>query len=238
MKFLKLDRKQMIKSIVYRIYAFIITFATTFFVTGNIELSFTIGILENVFKILTYYWFDILWDKLTKKKYRTSVLFMTGLSGAGKTTIAKQLVERLKAEGQPVMLLDGDEIRDIFKNNGFDREARLKHINDVSKMAVYLQKQGIIPIVSLIAPFEEARANARKLTDDFTEIYVSTPLHTCESRDVKGLYKKARAGEIKDFTGIHESAPYEVPKNPELNIQTVGLSVDACVEKILNHIKK
>lgn len=238
MRFFKLDKKQMLKSVVYRIYAFAITFITTFLLTGNLELSITLGILENVFKILTYYWFDILWNKLTKKKYRNTILWFTGLSGAGKTTIAKQIVEKLKAEGQPVMLLDGDEIRDIFKNYGFDRESRLKHINDVAKMAVYLQNQGIIPIVSLISPYAEARDNARKLTKDFTEIYVSTPLHACESRDVKGLYKKARAGEIKDFTGIHDTAPYEIPENPELNIQTVGLSIDACVNKILKHIRK
>lgn len=238
MKFLKFDKKQLIKSFVYRIYAFVITFLSTFLLTGNVELSITLGIVENVFKILTYYWFDILWDKMTKTSYRNSVLWFTGLSGAGKTTIAKELVKKLQAEGHAAMLLDGDEIRDIFKNNGFDKESRMKHINDVAKMAVYLQKQGIIPIVSLISPYAEARENARKLTNDFTEIYVSTSLHVCEERDVKGLYKKARAGEIKDFTGVHKTAPYEAPKNAELNIQTVGVSVDECVNKILKHIKK
>lgn len=235
---IKLNKKQLVKSLVYRVYAFVITFVATFLVTGNVALSFTIGILENVFKILTYYWFDIVWEKLTKKKYRNSVLFFTGLSGAGKTTIAKELVKKLKEEGQPAMLLDGDEIRNIFKNYGFDKAARLKHINDVAKMAVYLQSQGIIPIVSLISPFEEARQNARKLTNDFTEIYVNTSIEECENRDVKGLYAKARSGEIKDFTGIHDSAPYEIPTNPDLSITTTGVSVDECVNKILKHIKK
>lgn len=230
--------KQMTKSIIYRIYAFIITFSTAFFITGNAKLSLTIGIAENVFKILTYYWFDIVWDKVTKKKYRTSVLWFTGLSGSGKTTIAKKLVEKLKQEGHNTMLLDGDEIRDIFKNNGFDKESRMKHIHDVAKMAVYLQKQGIIPIVSLISPYEEARLKARNITHDFTEIYVNTPLSVCEARDVKGLYKKARTGEIKDFTGIHASAPYEAPKFPELTINTEGVDIDFCVNKILNKIKE
>lgn len=235
---IKLNKKQLAKSLVYRVYAFVITFAATFLVTGNVALSFTIGILENVFKILTYYWFDIVWDKMTKKKYRNSVLFFTGLSGAGKTTIAKELVKKLQEEGQPAMLLDGDEIRDIFKNYGFDKAARLKHINDVSKMAVYLQSQGIIPIVSLISPFEEARQNARSLTSDFTEIYVSTSLEECEKRDVKGLYAKARSGEIKDFTGVHDTAPFEVPVNPDITITTTDVSVSNCVNKILKHIKK
>lgn len=238
MKFFKLDKKQMLKSIVYRVYAFVITFITTFLLTGNLKLSITLGIVENIFKILTYYWFDILWNKLTQKKYRTSLIWMTGLSGAGKTTIAKAIVEKLKAEGKPVMLLDGDEIRDIFKNNGFSKEDRIKHNQDVGKMAVYLQSQGIIPIISLISPYAEARDYVRSISKDFTEVYVSTSIAVCEQRDVKGLYKKVRAGEIKDFTGIHDSAPYEVPKNPELTIQTTNSSIEECVNKILNHIKK
>lgn len=232
------NKKQFFKSLIYRIYAFIIAFIATFLVTGNVELSITIGILENVIKILTYYWFDILWDKITKKKYRNTILWFTGLSGSGKTTIAKQLVEKLKKEGHPVMLLDGDEIRDIFKNNGFDKEARLKHINDVAKMAVYLQSQGIIPVVSLISPYEEARQNARAISKDFTEIYISTPLSVCEDRDVKGLYAKARSGEITSFTGIHASAPYEIPNNPDINLNTSSCTIDSCVDFILKHIQK
>lgn len=233
-----IDIKNMIKSIVYRVYAFIITFIVAFLVTGNIELSATIGVIENTFKILTYYWFDILWDKFTKTKYRTSLLWMTGLSGSGKTTIAKALLAKLKSEGHSAMILDGDEIRDIFKNNGFDKEARIKHNQDVGKMAVYLQSQGIIPIISLISPYAEARDYVRSISKDFTEIYVNTPLTVCEERDVKGLYKKVRNGEIKDFTGIHDSAPYEAPKAPEMIMNTQGVTVDDCVNQILKQIKQ
>jgi adenylyl-sulfate kinase len=238
MKIKFINKKTAVKSIIYRIYAFVITFLVAFLVTGNLELSATIGIIENVFKILTYYLFDLIWDKFSKSEYRVSMLFFTGLSGSGKTTIAKEVLEKLKREGHSAMLLDGDEIRDIFKNYGFDKAARLKHINDVAKMAVYLQKQGIIPIVSLISPFEEARVAARAISADFTEIYVDTPLDICEKRDVKGLYAKARSGEIKDFTGVHESAPYEVPLNPDLKLSTEGVEVGACVKQILKHIKK
>ncbi len=233
-----INKKTAIKSIIYRIYSFVITFLVAFLVTGNLGLSISIGIIENVLKILTYYLFDLIWDKFSKTEYRNSILFFTGLSGSGKTTIAKELVKKLQEEGHPVMLLDGDEIRDIFKNTGFDKESRLKHINDVAKMAVYLQKQGITPIVSLISPYAEARENARKLSDDFLEIYVDTSLSVCEMRDVKGLYKKARAGEITNFTGIHESSPYEVPTNPDIIVHTSGISIEACVEKVLNKIKK
>jgi len=232
------DKKNMTKSVIYRLYAFIITFIVAFVVTGNVELSATIGVVENTFKILTYYWFDILWDKFTKTKYRTSLIWMTGLSGAGKTTMAKALVEKLQSQGHSAMILDGDEIRDIFKNNGFDKEARVKHNQDVGKMAVYLQSQGIIPIVSLISPYAEARDYVRGISKDFTEVHVSTSIKECERRDVKGLYKKVRNGEIKDFTGIHDSAPYEAPKNPEITIDTEILNVDDCVNHILKYIKK
>jgi len=233
-----INKKNMLKSVIYRLYAFIITFVVAFIVTGNIELSATIGVIENTFKILTYYWFDILWDKFTKTKYRTSLIWLTGLSGSGKTTIAKAMLAKLQSEGHSAMILDGDEIRDIFKNNGFDKEARIKHNQDVGKMAVYLQSQGIIPIVSLISPYAEARDYVRSISKDFTEIYVNTPLSVCEERDVKGLYKKVRNGEIKDFTGVHASAPYEAPKNPDISLTTEGFSVDDCVNLVLKHIRK
>lgn len=233
-----IDKKNMIKSIVYRLYSFLVTFVVALVITGDAKLSAALGVVENFFKIATYYWFDIIWDKFTKKQYRASVLWFTGLSGSGKTTIAKEVLAQLKKEGHNAMLLDGDEIRDIFKNYGFDKASRLKHINDVAKMAVYLQKQGVIPIVSLISPFEEAREAARTISPDFTEIYIDTPLDVCEKRDVKGLYAKARSGEIKDFTGVHDTAPYEVPKNPDLKLSTEGVEVDACVKQILKHIRK
>jgi adenylyl-sulfate kinase len=231
-----LDTKNLMKSIVYRLYSFLVTFIITFLLTGNAQLSLTLGLLENFFKIATYYLFDMVWDRITRKNYRTSILWFTGLSGSGKTTIAKEVIAQLRKEGHNVMLLDGDEIRDIFKNHGFDKAARLRHINDVAKMAVYLQKQGVIPLVSLISPYSEARDQARSISHDFTEIYVNTPLSVCEERDVKGLYKKARSGEIKDFTGVHASAPYEVPENPDLILSTDN-SIERCVEQVLRHIK-
>ncbi len=228
----------MTKSVIYRIYSFVVTFVVSFLLTGNIKLSIMLGLVENIVKILTYYWFDIVWDKLTKKKYRTSMLFFTGLSCSGKTTIAKEVLTRLKEGGHAAMLLDGDEIREIFKNYGFDKAARIRHNQDVGKMAVYLQSQGIIPVVSLISPYAEARDYVRSISKDFTEIYVNTPLSICEQRDVKGLYAKARSGEIKDFTGVHDTAPYEIPLNPEIIVDTQKFNVEDCAKQILNYIKK
>ncbi|MHB8261541.1 MAG: adenylyl-sulfate kinase [Bacteroidia bacterium] len=232
-----IHKKHFLKSIVYRIYALVVMFFIALGVTGNIKVSLTLGLLESFFKTITYYWFDIVWDKFTKKKYRKTILWFTGYSGSGKTTLATQVLLNLQKEGYSAMLLDGDEIRDFFKNYGFDKEAKLKHIADVAKMAAYLQRQGFIPIVSLISPYEIARLRARALSNDFTEIFVDTPLSICEERDVKGLYKKARKGEIQDLTGIHPNAPYEAPKNPEITIHTQGATIDECVNQILNYIR-
>ncbi|HEX7413479.1 MAG TPA: adenylyl-sulfate kinase [Bacteroidia bacterium] len=232
-----INKKNILKSIVYRVYSFVVMFLIAFGVTGNSKVSLTLGFLESFFKIVTYYWFDMIWDKFTKKKYRKTILWFTGYSGSGKTTLATQVLLKLQKEGYSTMLLDGDEIRGIFKNYGFDKAAKLKHIADVAKMAVYLQKQGVIPIVSLISPYEEARAQARSLSNDFTEIFVDTPLSVCEQRDVKGLYKKARMGEIQDFTGIHPNAPYEAPTKPEITIHTQGTTIDDCVNQVLNYIR-
>jgi len=233
-----IDYKKFLKSTTYRFYSMIVTVIVSYITTGNWILAATIGFADSSVKILTYYGFETLWDKITRKKYRTSLLWMTGLSGSGKTTISKVLIKKLKAEGCSAMILDGDEIRDIFKNSGFDKEARVKHGKDVGKMAVYLQSQGIVPIISLISPYAETRDYVRSISDDFTEIYINTPLSVCEQRDVKGLYKKARNGEIKDFTGIHDSAPYEAPIAPELTIDTQNASIDDCVKQILKHIRK
>ena len=238
MKIEKIHKKLALKSIIYRIYAFIITFIVSFVITGDAKISLTIGIAENFIKISTYYFFDLIWEKIANKKYRNSVIFMTGLSGAGKTTIAKALVEKLQSEGHSAMVLDGDEIRDIFKNSGFTKKDRIKHNQDVGKMAVYLQSQGIIPIISLISPYAEARDYVRSISKDFTEVYVNTPLSVCEQRDVKGLYAKVRTGEIKSFTGVHKSAPYEVPKNPELIFDTTKIKLDDIVNDILKYLKK
>lgn len=166
-------------------------------------------------------------------KYNPSVIWMTGLSGAGKTTIANAIHERLKMQGQKSIILDGDEIRNFFKM-GFDKQSRIEHNLNVGRMASVFEKQGFIVIVSLISPYKEARDEVRKISKNFFEVYVNTPLEVCEKRDVKGLYAKARKGEIKQFTGIDDV--YEIPENPEMVIDTTN-SLDDCVENILHNFK-
>lgn len=159
------------------------------------------------------------------------VIWLTGLSGAGKTTVAQVLSENLRKRGYKIEQLDGDTIREIFPTTGFSREERDQHIRRVGYLASRLEAHGIIVIASLISPFEDSRNFVRKLCKNYFEVYVDTPLDVCEARDPKGLYKKARAGLIKSFTGIDD--PYEAPQKPQMRIETTRFSPHEAADKIM-----
>lgn len=160
-----------------------------------------------------------------------AVLWFTGLSGAGKSTIAQEVCERLSAVGVPVEYLDGDTIRDIFPNTGFSRAERDAHVRRVGFLASRLEHHGIFVVCALISPYRESRASVRRLCRRFVEIHVSTPLHECERRDVKGLYGRARRGEITNFTGLDD--PYEPPVDPELQIDTSVVSLSEAADLVM-----
>jgi adenylylsulfate kinase len=170
------------------------------------------------------------------KRERGAVLWFTGLSGAGKTTLAEALAPRLRALGRRVELLDGDVVRThLSKGLGFSREDRDTNIARIAFVAHLLQRNGVFVLVAAISPFRGARDDARKTIGDFVEIHVAPPLETCIARDVKGLYKKAIAGEIPQFTGI--SDPYEAPLAPELAIDTSAVDVNGGVARIVEHLR-
>jgi adenylyl-sulfate kinase len=164
------------------------------------------------------------------KGERGVVLWLTGLSGAGKTTLANALAFELRAPGRKVEILDGDIVRThLSRGLGFSREDREINIARIAFVAHLLARNGITVLVAVISPFREMRNRARQLIGDFVEIHMATPLSECINRDVKGLYKKAMAGEIQQFTGI--SDPYEEPLDPEIRIDASTLSVeDGCVQ--------
>lgn len=178
------------------------------------------------------------WDKVFfgKKEVTPCVIWFTGLSGAGKSTIAEALYARLREKRLKAEHLDGDSVRDIFPQTGFSKADRDEHVKRIGYLASRLEKHGVIVLVSFISPYREARAFVRRLCKNFFEVYVSTSLEECERRDVKGLYRKVRKGEITQFTGIDD--PYEVPDNPELVIHTEGRSVDECVDQITQYFKR
>ncbi len=230
------NKLKLIKAVVYRFYSSIITFLIAFLFTKNFIASLSIGIVDSLIKIFSYYFFDEMWAKLTGFKTKPAVIFLTGLSGSGKTTIAKALVEKYKKKGVVPVLLDGDEIRKVIHQTGFDEESRKKHNLNVGYMASLLESQGKVVIVSLISPYKDTRNEIRTMCTKFIEVYVCTDINTCIQRDPKGLYAKAIAGEIKDFTGI--SAPYYAPDNPEVLLDTAVLNITACTDKIFKAANK
>ena len=170
---------------------------------------------------------------------RSKVIWLTGLSGSGKSTIGLALEKRLFQENFVAQLLDGDNIRSgINKNLGFSEEDRKENIRRIAEIAKLYLSSGIITINSFISPTAETRKIAKEIVGDadFLEIYINAPMATCESRDVKGLYKKARAGEIQGFTGVNQA--YEEPENPALELRTDLLGVDEAVDKLFTFLKK
>ena len=175
--------------------------------------------------------------KETLLKQRSKVIWLTGLSGAGKTTLAKYLEEALFGLGFFTQILDGDNIRAGINNNlGFSDADRFENIRRIAEISKLFVNCGVITINCFISPTEDIREMARQIVgeDDFIEVYVNAPLKVCEERDVKGLYSRARRGEIKDFTGI--SSPFETPENIDIEIRTDLLSIEESVKQILELI--
>jgi adenylyl-sulfate kinase len=171
------------------------------------------------------------------KKKEGVVLWFTGLSGAGKSTLAEAIAPKLKSHGKKVEILDGDVVRThLSKGLGFSREDRDTNIARIAFVSHLLARNGVVVLVAAISPFRETRDKARQLIGDFIEIHIAPPLEECIKRDVKGLYKKAIAGEIQQFTGI--SDPYEEPLDPELRIDTSKGSIEEGGTRILAKMRE
>ncbi|MCH7370326.1 adenylyl-sulfate kinase [Aeromonas sp. MR16] len=173
------------------------------------------------------------------KAQKPLVLWFTGLSGAGKSTLAGALEQALAAEGKHTYLLDGDNVRHgLCGDLGFDDAARQENIRRVGEVAKLMVDAGLIVLTAFISPFRAERDLVRSLlgADEFIEVFVDAPLSVCEERDPKGLYKKARAGEIRNFTGIDSA--YEAPESPEIHLLNAGKPVDALVDELLTVLRQ
>lgn len=188
---------------------------------------------------VTRYEMDITRDvRSQQKNQKPLTLWFTGLSGSGKSTLANEVEKRLVTLGKHTMTLDGDNIRlGLNKNLGFKEADRIENIRRIAEVSKLMNDAGLIVLTSFISPFTRDRLNAKEIIgDSFVEIYISTPIEECERRDVKGLYKKVRAGEIPNFTGI--SSPYEAPVNPDIEINTAKYDLDTCVDMLMEKLEK
>lgn len=200
------------------------------------------GVIEHALRRST----NVVWQKTDitreirsqQKGQNPLTLWFTGLSGSGKSTLANEVEKRLVDIGHHTMLLDGDNVRHgLNKNLGFKESDRVENIRRIAEVSKLMNDAGVITLTSFISPYESDRKNAREIIgEEYIEIFVSTPLEECEKRDVKGLYKKARSGEIPNFTGV--SSPYEAPENPEIGIDTSKYSLEEATDYVMNQIMK
>ena len=176
-------------------------------------------------------------DRASIKNQSPCLLWFTGLSGSGKSTIANALDVALFERGYHTFLLDGDNVRHgLNRDLGFSDEDRVENIRRIGEVSKLFTDSGVIVLSAFISPFASDRRLVRNLfpAGEFIEVFMDTPLETCEERDPKGLYEKARAGKIKDFTGI--DSPYEAPERPEVSLDTSEMSVDDCVNRLINYL--
>lgn len=178
-------------------------------------------------------------DRIRQNGHQPCVVWFTGLSGSGKSTLANAVEQLLVAEGIHTYVLDGDNIRHGLNSNlDFSESGRHENIRRIGEVSKLFVDAGIVVLTAFISPFKSDRAMVRSLVeaDEFVEVFVDCPIEICEQRDVKGLYKKARAGEIPDFTGI--SSPFENPEHPEITIPTSACTIEDAAKLITNHVLK
>jgi len=226
------------KAISYRAFSTLFTASLVWAFTRKLELALMVGGFDLLSKTVLFYLHERIWDHSSfgRREIVPPVIWFTGLSGSGKTTLAKRLVKRIQDRGFKVELIDGDEIRRLVPSTGFTKKDRNDHVTRMGLLARYLQRNGVAVVASVISPYEESREYCRQLCPNFIEVYLSTPFSECEKRDPKGLYAKARRGEISDFTGL--DSPYEPPKFPELVLNTTEQNIEDSLNEIVIQLKE
>jgi adenylylsulfate kinase len=173
-----------------------------------------------------------------KNKHQSFILWFTGFSGAGKSSLAHRVEEMLFEQGCNTFVLDGDNVRHgLCSDLGFSLDDRHENIRRIGEMSKLFMQAGVITLTAFISPFRHDRNTVRTMVEggEFIEIFCNTSLEVCEQRDVKGLYKRARAGEVSDFTGI--SSPYEIPENPEIMVQTGEVGLEECANQVITYLQ-
>jgi len=225
--------RSVLKALSWRIFGTVVTAGLVYVFTRKLVLSLAVGALEFFSKIGLFWLHERLWDRSSwgKRRVVPAVIWFTGLSGSGKSTVADWVAEQLRKRGLPVERLDGDAVRRIFPETGFGRDERNAHLRRIGYLASKLEAHGVFVVASFVSPFAESRDFVRSVCNSFIEVYVTTPLEVCERRDPKGLYAKARRGEILNFTGV--SDPYEAPLAAEVSFDTSKVALEEAGAQVL-----
>ena len=232
------NKRSIVKGISWRLIATTTTIIIVYVFFGRLDLAIAAGLIESVLKVGLYWaheraWFKIQWGK---KKIEPFNLWFTGLPLSGKTTIADKVYKELEKLHIPIERLDSKDIRNLIPDIGFTREDRNRHMHRVGFLIQKLQKNSISTVASFVSPYKESRKAIREAVTNNIVVYVKTDIETCKTRDYKGVYKKAMAGELQNFSGINDV--YEEPKHAEITIDTDTMSADEACAVIVKYIKK
>jgi adenylylsulfate kinase len=228
--------RSILKAFSWRALATITTVSLVYIFTGETAMALSIGGIEVFIKMLVYFLHERAWDKIRfgRREVRPFVLWLTGLSGAGKTVVAEELTKRLREQQLKVAHLDGDAVRHLFPTTGFSRAEVNQHIERVGHMASELEKNGVFVVASFLSPYQESRQFVRAVCGNYIEVHVATPIEVCRERDPKGIYAKADRGEIRDLSGV--DVPYEAPTEAEIVIDTSRISVSDAATQIMKRL--
>ena len=229
--------RSILKTLTWTLTGTITTFFLVLLFGLQLKAATALALVELIVRFLLYYLHERVYNKLNfgKEAIAPFILWFTGLPESGKTTLAYSVYNEMLKLERKVEFLDGGNVREIIPSLGFSKEERTEHIQRIGFMSSNLVKNNIIVIASFISPYNDSRQFIRNMTNNFVEIYVNTPLEVCEQRDSKGFYKKARKGEIPNFTGIND--PYEEPENPEIILSTEFISIDDNTQTIVSYLQ-
>ena len=232
------NQRSIVKGISWRVVATATTIIIIYFFFGRLDLAIAAGLIESVLKVGLYWaheraWFKVRWGK---KKIEPFNLWFTGLPLSGKTTIADKVYTELEKLHIPIERLDSKDIRDLIPGIGFTREDRNRHMHRIGFLIQKLQKNSISTVASFVSPYKESRKAIREMVENNIVVYVKADIESCKERDYKGVYKKAIAGELQNFSGINDV--YEEPQHAEITIDTDTMSADEATEIIVKYIKK
>lgn len=232
------NTRSIVKGISWRIVATTTTILIVYFFFGRLDMAIAAGLIESVLKVGLYWaheraWFQIQWGK---KKIEPFNLWFTGLPLSGKTAIADKVYTELEKLHIPLERLDSKDIRDLIPGIGFTRENRNRHMHRIGFLIQKLQKNSISTVASFVSPYRESRKAIREMVTNNIVVYIKADIETCKARDYKGVYAKAIAGELENFSGINDV--YEEPQHAEITIDTDTMSADEACAIIVKYIKK